>query len=139
MRYLFILALLLTSCTVVPDHVQHQVASYDSTTPPGIDQQNSGLLGWIVNQDGSTWGTIITSDARNRYNLLIEDYGAQYTAENALVLTKDAGVTATVWQDTTNVVYKIDAQHYAAFLLMDHWLADHKDKDSVWMKLKAAP
>lgn len=137
------LALGLTSCTVVPKHVVTEEPSYDATTPEGLDPRNGGFLDWVVNPDGSTWGAIITADARDRYNLLIDSYAEQYKAEHAIILVRDAGVILTTWTDLKNPhgapAYKIDSQHYAAFLMMNQWLSDYRDKDSVWMKIKGSP
>jgi hypothetical protein len=125
--------LFLASCTVTPDHVTSDTASYDDTTPPGVDPQNGGFLEWIVNPDGTTWGAIITPDGRDRYNFLIEYYAKSYKAEHNMVLVKDSGVMLITYKGVA--AYKIDSAHYAAYLKMNDWLAGNRDKDSAWLNI----
>lgn len=134
---LLLIGLVLTSCTVTPDKVKPHSVGFDSTTPVGTNPQNGGLLDWIVNADGSTWGAIITSDGRDRYNTTIDMYRIQYKAEHGVDITRDTnGTTLTTWKDGKTPVYKIDAAHYKHLLMLNSWLNDKKDPDSVWMKIK---
>lgn len=65
--------LVLSGCTstVIPPHVEASAPSFD---PSGA--QNSGFLGWTNFEDAHVG--IITEDARERYNLLVAQYGRDF-------------------------------------------------------------
>src|SRR3954452_19592852 len=89
--------LLLIGCTttVTPDAVRDHQASFDGNA------QNSGLIAELPDRS-----CVITPHARERYNALIEKFGARFTPP----LVRDAGITATI----TNT-FVIDAEHFTKF------------------------
>ena len=68
--------------TVRPPALQGGAASFDG------GQQNSGLVGWHTNASGETF-VIITPHMRERYNAMIEIYGARFVPP----IKQDAGIT----------------------------------------------
>lgn len=90
--------------TVTPDAPVDKVASWDGNI------QNSGYVGRTP--DGSV---IISANARERYNALIEQYGNRFLPP----LAKDAGLDRAEIAGTN--VYVIDAQHFIDFADMARW------------------
>lgn len=136
---LWIVALLsLCGCagTVTPNHVMVNVASIDSSIPPQYDQS----VGWLlkkVKEKGVVTGGVITKNARDRYNYLIEDYAIQYKALHHELLFKDKGVIP--WKDKWgNDLFIIDAQHLEAYGIISQMEKDQMAPDSAWQKLKNA-
>jgi hypothetical protein len=116
---LFLSITLLAGCTstVIPKHTKPNQPSFDG------NQQNSGLLGFTA--EGSA---IITSNAVNRYNFLIEKYPDFFTPpvkKNEGV--KPAAVGLALFDENKIIglspenSYEMDAQHLSYFLqLVDH-------------------
>jgi hypothetical protein len=65
-----IVCLAACASTVTPQRVEPGQASYDDGS------QNSGVLSAVVDADGVTTGWVVTARARDRYNALVERYGA---------------------------------------------------------------
>jgi hypothetical protein len=63
----------LSSCITPPDAPVVKPPIVDATPSWDGNEQNSGVLGYI---DGEGWN--ITQNAANRYNALIEKYGATF-------------------------------------------------------------
>lgn len=111
---LFCLALIMVaafcsgcSTTVTPDALVDKGASYDG------NERNSGFLQF--NADGSG---LITSRARARYNVLVEQYSGRFSP----ALKRDAGVTPHVLPDgSTDGNFVIDAEHLVKFATMNRW------------------
>lgn len=96
----FWLVILATGCTstVIPVKVTPKAASFDGAA------QSSGIL-----DIGPNNSRIVTSHYRERYNALIQTYGALFNPP----LKADEGIHA--YGDN----WLIDAQHHAAFLRMN--------------------
>jgi hypothetical protein len=95
------LSSLLLGCTVIPKTAKDNRASFDGTA------QNSGFYGYDVEGYG-----YITPHARDRYNLLIANFGYRYQPP----MKFDEGITATA----TNS-YRIDPEHLVDFQEMNGW------------------
>ena len=103
------------SCTVVPKHVIDSGASFDSSTPKTYPvSRNGGFLEWTKT------GAIITDNARERYNNLIDIYGNRFYQIKAVRLRKDDGVTPFL-DVSGNNVWEIDNQHLTYFAIMNSW------------------
>jgi hypothetical protein len=101
---LCLLGLCLAGCnsTIVPQAIEPKQASFDG------NDLNSGIIG----QDPAGRGYIITAHARERYNLLVDAYGRDFTPP----LARDAGISALA--DGTAL---IDREHLVKFLEMARW------------------
>ncbi len=93
--------LCLGSCTVTPRTVTDTGASFDG------NERTSGFIGYAPDGAG-----IITARARDRYNALVQAYGARFSPP----LKLDGGVLATA----TNT-FLIDAEHLVDFGVMTGW------------------
>lgn len=94
--------LVLSGCfgTVKPRIVKDSVASFDG------NERNSGFIDFT--HDGAG---VITKNARDRYNLLIEQYGNRFTPP----LKQDSGISP------NGENYIIDAEHLVKFATMNRW------------------
>lgn len=93
-------ALALTSCTITPHTVQPGTASFSD------GKQNSSLVSFDAT------GAVLDSHGRDRYNALIDAYGASF----APALNHDDGL-----QSLANGQWHIDDEHLAKFLQMNLW------------------
>jgi len=127
----FLSSLLLASCTTItPDKVIDNTASFDSTTPTNYDNYNSGIIGFT--EDGSG---IITSFGVERYNNLIKQYKIRFKAFKGVELKENDGILNYV-DKHGNVLFKIDAQHFIYFGVLNSWRKDGVEPDSLWDKAK---
>lgn len=101
-------ALLCAGClsTIVPPHAVSEGPSYDG------GDRNSGFVGWCTNM--TVYG-VITSHARDRYNILINIYKNKFIPP----LSFDSGIVP-----YTNNTYLINKEGLSNFMLMNQW---HKD------------
>jgi hypothetical protein len=122
---------LLASCaTITPDKVEDSTASFDSTTPVNYDNLNSGIIGFT--EDGSL---IITTFGVERYNSLIEQYKLRFKEFKGVELKKNDGISNYV-DKHSNVLYKIDPQHFVYYGVLNSWRKDGIESDSLWDKAK---
>lgn len=103
-------------CTIAPKAVSSFRPTYDASTPFQYDPYNSGLL--YYDKDGCA---VITKNARDRYNLQIQQFQARLKREKSVVLTPDAGIFFFI-DKYGNGVYKIDPQHLQYFIIMTAWI-----------------
>lgn len=96
-----LLSLGLAACTVTPKRVTDSTPSFDGAV------RNSGFIGFDAAGNG-----ILTPLARERYNLLIAEFGQRYLPP----LRPDAGITPT----STNT-YLIAPQYLVDFREMNRW------------------
>ena len=124
-------SLLLVSCaTVTPDKVVDKTASFDSTTPQGHDQMNSGVLGF--NAEGNA---MLTRNGVQRYNNLIKDYNIQFRFYKGVELKENDGISESL-NKNGDVLYVIDKQHLVYFGVLNSWRRDGREPDSFWDKTK---
>jgi len=116
---------ILVSCaTVTPDKIQDDVASFDSSTPTNYNKDNGGLIALLDN------GAVITSQAKDRYNKLIEMYKIKFKKEKAIELVNDAGVQP--YKDRYgNNLFLIDNEHLVYFGVMNSWLKEKVPADNI--------
>jgi hypothetical protein len=103
-------------CTIVPKptYILNTAPSFDASTP--ADQptdQNSGFIGFLQNGNG-----IITQNAVNRYNNLIERYSDMVLKETGYKIIKNSGILPI---EGNNVLFEIDKQHLFYFIIMNQW------------------
>lgn len=120
-----VLNLFLVGCTTVtPDKIQDDVASFDSSTPANYNKDNGGLIALLDN------GAVITSQAKDRYNKLIEMYKVKFKKEKAIELVENAGITP--YKDRYgNDLYLIDNEHLVYFGVMNSWLKEKVPADNI--------
>jgi hypothetical protein len=124
-------SLLLTSCaTITPDKVSDNTESFDSTTPVNYDNLNSGIIGFTEDSSG-----ILTPFGVERYNNLIEQYKIRFKEYKGVDLKKNDGISNYV-DKHGNVLFKIDAQHFVYFGVLNSWRKDGVESDSLWDKAK---
>lgn len=116
--------------TITPDKVTDNTASFDATTPASYDNLNSGIIGFT--EDGSG---IITSFGVERYNNLIKLYKIRFKAFKGVDLKENDGISNYV-DKQGNVLFKIDAQHFVYFGVLNSWRKDGVEPDSIWDKAK---
>ncbi len=120
---------------MTPNPIKDDMPSFDSSTPVQYDSLNSGLLFYIANDRGETSGAVITKNAREKYNELIEAYALQIYDAEKVTLIKDSGI----WYHRDqygNDLFKIESQYLAFFMKMNRWLKQGRPNDSVWAKTK---
>ena len=126
-RFVNILALnlLLVGCaTITPDKIQDSNASYDASTPSQYNQDNGGIIALLEN------GAVITSQAKDRYNKLIEMYKVKFKKEKAIELVENAGITP--YRDRYgNDLFLIDNEHLVYFGVMNSWLKEKVPADNI--------
>ena len=120
-----VLNFLLVSCaTVTPDKIQDDVASFDSSTPANYNKDNGGLIALLDN------GAVITYQARDRYNKLIEMYKIKFKKEKAIELVENAGVQP--YKDRYgNDLFLIDNEHLVYFGVLNSWLKEKVPADNI--------
>ena len=126
-RFASVLALnfLFVGCaTVTPDKIQDNTASYDASTPSQYSQDNGGLIAILDN------GAVITNQARDRYNKLIEMYKIKIKKEKAIELIENAGIQP--YKDRYgNNLFLIDNEHLVYFGVMNSWLKEKVPADNI--------
>lgn len=120
-----VLNLFLVSCaTVTPDKIQDATASFDSSTPTQYNKDNGGLIAILDN------GAVITQEAKDRYNRLIEMYKIKIKKEKAIELTTDSGIRR--YKDRyENNLFLIDNEHLVYFGIMNSWLKEKIPADNI--------
>ena len=120
-----VLNFLLVGCTTVtPDKIQDDVASFDSSTPTNYNKDNGGLIALLDD------GAVITSQAKTRYNKLIEMYKVKFKKEKAIELIENSGIKP--YKDRYgNDLYLIDNEHLVYFGVMNSWLKEKVPADNI--------
>jgi len=120
-----VLNLLLIGCaTVTPNKIQDDKSSYDATTPKQYDKDNGGLISFIGDD------ALITKQARDRYNNLIEMYKIKFKKEKAIELKIDSGIKP--YKDNfNNELYLIDSEHLVYFGVLNSWLKEKVPQDNI--------
>lgn len=127
----YLSSFLLVGCaTITPDKVNDNTASFDSSTPVNYDNLNSGIIGFTDEGSG-----IITTFGINRYNNLIEQYKIRFKEFKGVDLKQNDGISNYV-DKHGNVLYKIDAQHFVYYGVLNSWRKDGVESDSLWDKTK---
>ena len=126
---LLAIVLTLPGCTIFPDTVDDDSASYEASTPSQYDNKNGGFLFFADNGNG-----VITDNARKRYNKLIDDYKNQFEEEKGVELKEDAGIKSHTDQ-YGNKVWEIDKQHLTYFALLNQWRKAKRKTDSIWSNI----
>ena len=126
-KFASVLALnfLLVGCaTVTPDKIQDSTASYDASTPSQYSQDNGGVIALLEN------GAVITNQAKDRYNKLIEMYRVKFKKEKAIELVENAGIKP--YKDRYgNDLFLIDNEHIVYFGVMNYWLKEKDPSDDI--------
>ena len=119
------LNILLIGCaTVTPDKIQDDKSSYDATTPKQYDKNNGGLISFVGDD------ALITSQARERYNNLIQMYRIKFKKEKAIELKEDSGIKP--YKDNfKNDLYLIDSEHLVYFGVLNSWLKEKVPQDNI--------
>jgi len=140
--------LLLEGCnTITPDNVENKRPAFDSSTPDGYNPYNSGLIEYVEDSEGRTVGAIITTDARARYNALIQAYRLQFKDEYKIELNQDSGVEVSSYPVKTKrsvtdpipeakKLYFITSDYMTYFMRLSAWSKNKRDSDSIWLKIK---
>ena len=109
--------LLLAGCTVIPETVRDLTPSFDGGA------QNSGFYGYDNRGNG-----YLTPRARDRYNLLIAQFGARYLPPLKADDGISPGVPGEVLFDGRKIIgiaptnaFKIDPEHLVDFREMNRW------------------
>ena len=120
-----VLNLLLIGCaTVTPNKIQDDKSSYDATTPKQYDKDNGGLISFIGDD------ALITNQARDRYNNLIEMYKIKFKKQKAIELKQDSGIKP--YKDNfNNNLYLIDSEHLVYFGVLNSWLKEKVSQDNI--------
>lgn len=107
---------LMTACTVVPKptYIINTQPSFDASTPKEEPtNQNSGFIGFLQNGNG-----IITQNAVDRYNNLINRYATMVLKDTGYKIEKDSGIFPI---EGNNKLFEIDKQHLFYFIIMNQW------------------
>ena len=120
-----VLNFFLISCaTVTPNKIEDSTASYDASTPSQYNQDNGGVIALLDN------GAVITIQAKDRYNKLIEMYKIKFKKEKAIELVNDSGVKP--YKDRYgNELFLIDNEHLVYFGVMNSWLKEKVPADNL--------
>jgi len=120
-----VLNFLLIGCaTVTPNKIEDDKSSYDATTPKQYDKDNGGLISFVGDD------ALITNQARERYNNLIEMYKIKFKKEKAIELKIDSGIKA--YKDNfNNNLYLIDSEHLVYFGVLNSWLKEKVPQDNI--------
>ena len=120
-----VLNLLIVGCTTVtPNKIQDDKSSYDATTPKQYDKDNGGLISFIGDD------ALITKQARDRYNNLVEMYKIKFKKEKAIELKIDSGIKP--YKDNfNNELYLIDSEHLVYFGVLNSWLKEKVPQDNI--------
>ncbi len=126
-KFASILALnfFLVGCaTITPDKIQDNTASYDASTPSNYNKDNGGLVALLDN------GAVITNQAKERYNNLIQMYKIKFKKEKAIELVENAGIQP--YKDRYgNDLFLIDNEHLVYFGVMNSWLKEKVPADNI--------
>jgi hypothetical protein len=126
-KFVSVLALncLLIGCaTVTPNKIQDDKSSYDASTPKQYQKDNGGLISFIGDD------ALITSQARDRYNNLIDMYKIKFKKEKAIELKQDSGIKP--YKDNfNNNLYLIDSEHLVYFGVLNSWLKEKVSQDNI--------
>jgi hypothetical protein len=116
---------LFVSCTTItPDKIQDNTASYDASTPSNYNKDNGGLI--AILEDGA----VITRQAKDRYNKLIEMYRVKFKKEKAIELVENAGIQP--YKDRYgNDLFLINNEHLVYFGVMNSWLKEKVPADNI--------
>jgi len=122
---ILVLNFFLVGCaTITPDKIQDSTASYDASTPSNYNKDNGGLI--AILEDGA----VITHQAKDRYNKLIEMYRVKFKKEKAIELAEDAGIKS--YKDRYgNDLFLIDNEHLVYFGVMNSWLKEKVPADNL--------
>ena len=120
-----VLNFFLVGCaTITPNKIEDTTASYDSSTPAQYNQDNGGVIALLDN------GAVITSQAKDRYNKLIEMYKVKFKKEKAIELVENAGIQP--YKDRYgNDLFLIDNEHLVYFGVMNSWLKEKIPADNI--------
>ena len=120
-----VLNFLLIGCaTVTPNKIEDDKSSYDATTPKQYDRDNGGLISFIGDD------ALITKQARERYNNLIEMYKIKFKKEKAIDLKEDSGIKP--YKDSFgNELFLIDSEHLVYFGVLNSWLKEKVPQDNI--------
>jgi len=111
-----------SGCTVVPKpvYIVNTLPSFDASTPKSEPtNQNSGFLGFVQNGNG-----IITQNAVNRYNNLIEKYSKSLLNDTGYKIEKNSGIFPL---QGNNMLFEIDKQHLFYFIIMNQWNKQNRE------------
>jgi hypothetical protein len=120
-----VLNFLLIGCaTVTPNKIEDDKSSYDATTPKQYDKDNGGLISFVGDD------ALITRQARERYNNLIEMYKIKFKKEKAIELKIDSGIK--LYKDSFgNELFLIDSEHLVYFGVLNSWLKEKVPQDNI--------
>ena len=120
-----VLNCLLVGCaTVTPNKIEDDKSSYDATTPKQYQKDNGGLISFIGDD------ALITKQARDRYNNLVEMYKIKFKKEKAIELKIDSGIKP--YKDNfNNELYLIDSEHLVYFGVLNSWLKEKVPQDNI--------
>jgi hypothetical protein len=120
-----VLNLVLIGCaTVTPNKIEDDKSSYDATTPKQYQKDNGGLICFVGDD------ALITSQARERYNNLINMYKIKFKKEKAIELKTDSGIIP--YKDNfNNDLYLIDSEHLVYFGVLNSWLKEKVSQDNI--------
>ena len=126
-KFVSVLALniLLIGCaTVTPNKIEDDKSSYDATTPKQYQKDNGGLISFIGDD------ALITRQARERYNNLIEMYKIKFKKEKAIELKIDSGIKP--YKDSFgNELFLINSEHLVYFGVLNSWLKEKVPQDNI--------
>ena len=116
--------LLIGCATVTPNKIEDDKSSYDATTPKQYQKDNGGLISFIGDD------ALITNQARERYNNLINMYRVKFKKEKAIDLKEDSGIKP--YKDNFgNDLYLIDSEHLVYFGVLNSWLKEKVPQDNI--------
>jgi len=120
-----VLNVFLIGCaTVTPNKIEDDKSSYDATTPKQYQKDNGGLISFIGDD------ALITPQARERYNNLINMYKIKFKKEKAIDLKIDSGIKP--YKDNfNNELYIIDSEHLVYFGVLNSWLKEKVPQDNI--------
>ena len=122
-KLLLIICIFCASCTIVPkpDYIIGTQPSFDSSTPAKYElKQNSGFVGFLQNGNG-----IITENAVQRYNNLIEKYNQRLLDDSGYKIEKNSGILPI---EGDNKIYEINQQHLYYFIIMNQWNKQNRER-----------
>ena len=122
---ILVLNFFLIGCaTITPDKIQDRAVSYDASTPNNYNKDNGGLIAILDN------GAVITFQAKERYNNLIQMYKIKFKKEKAIELVENAGIQP--YKDRYgNDLFLIDNEHLVYFGVMNSWLKEKVLADNI--------
>lgn len=130
-----VICLSISSCgTIVPPTVVEKSSSYDSSTPSGFPQDNSGVIGFHYDSRNNVDGAIITDHAKERYNALIDAYRIQFRKLYFVMLNENDGLREFIEEDGSRVWF-IDAEHLQYFMRMNRWAKERVPQDTFMQKI----